>query len=220
METALVKKLLIKPAQTVLLVNPPENYAAQLDPLPQDVQLHFAAKGIYDGVQLFVQNSAELKRDLNWLIVHLRPDTVLWIMYPKKSSGIATDLAMMMDWEETTAHGLRPVASAAVNATWTALRFKPADMVKLSEVRNSEIEKNDLGQYIDIKNKTVMLPADLKSVMEEQAASVAFFESLSYTNKKEYLTWVLTARQQKTRHERMMKMVEKLLAGKKNPSEK
>src|SRR5260221_562409 len=43
---------------------------------------------------------------------------------------------------------------------------------------------------------------------------------LSYSNKKEYLLWILTAKQEKTRNERLGKLTEKLVAGKKNPSEK
>ncbi|MFD2147142.1 YdeI/OmpD-associated family protein [Mucilaginibacter antarcticus] len=49
---------------------------------------------------------------------------------------------------------------------------------------------------------------------------MAFYQSLSYSNKKEYVLWILSAKQDKTRDERLERMVDKLNAGKKNPSEK
>lgn len=219
-ESRLAKKLQIKPAHRVLLVNAPNNYKELLIPLPREAQITEKPEGTFDVIQLFVLTSEELKRDLVWLQNHLRPDTVLWITYPKKSSGIVSDLEMMHSWNETAKYGLSGVAAAAINETWTALRFRPSNQVKRSEVCNSEIENNALGQYIDVKNRIVTLPSELKSAMQHQASSLALFDSLSYTNKKEYVSWVLMAKQEKTKADRIQKMVEKLLAGKKNPSEK
>jgi len=219
-ESKLAKKLQIKPAHRVLLVNTPNSYTELLQPLPREVQIIEKPEGTFDVVQLFVLNSEELKRDLVWLQDHLRPETILWITYPKKSSGIVSDLEMMQSWDETAKYGLSGVAAAAINETWTALRFRPSTQVKRSEVCNSEIENSALGQYIDVKNRIVTLPAELLSAMQSQASSIASFDSLSYTNKKEYVSWVLTAKQEKTKADRIRKMVQKLLAGKKNPSEK
>jgi hypothetical protein len=219
-ESKLAKKLQIKTAHRVLLVNAPANYPELLDPLPREAHLFTQAEGKFDVVQLFVMNSKELQRDLVWLQDHLRLDTILWIAYPKKSSGVESDLEMMQSWEETAKYGLSGVAAAALNETWTALRFRPSGQVKKSEVCNSEIENNTLGQYIDVKNRVVVLPAELQSAMQEKPGAIAFFETLSYTNKKEYVSWVLTAKQEKTKTDRIQKTVEKLLEGKKNPAEK
>jgi len=219
-ENKLARKLHIKPKHKVLLVNPPANYAELLEPLPGDTQIFTVAEGRFDVVQLFVNNSHELRRDLSWLQENLRPDTVFWITYPKKGSGIESDLGMMKSWDETTRYGLSGVAAAAINETWTALRFRPDNQVKRSEVCNSEIETNPLGEFIDVKNRIVTLPDDLLFAMQGQPDSIAFFQSLSFTNKKEYVSWVLTAKQEKTKTERINKTVEKLIAGKKNPSEK
>lgn len=216
----LAKKLLIKASQRILLVNEPVNYTELLGPLPKDVKICTTAEGNFDFVQLFVLNSQELQRDLQWLQPHLRPDTILWITYPKKSSGIVSDLEMMQSWDETSKYGLSAVAAVSINETWTSLRFRPKAQVKRSEVCNSAIENNALGQYINIKNRIVTLPPDLQWAMQAQPAAINFFESLSYTNKKEYVSWVLTAKQDKTKTDRIQKTVEKLLAAKKNPSEK
>ena len=216
----LSRKLLIKPAHRILLVNAPVTYPEMLAPLPQEAELITVPDGTFDVIQLFVTKRTELKRDLNWLQGHLRKDTIFWITYPKKSSGIPTDLEMMQSWDETSIYGLSGVAAAAINDTWTALRFRPVEQVKKSSTCNAEIENSAIGQFIDVKNRKVTLPPELLEVLQASPRSILFFESLSFTNKKEYVSWVLTAKQEKTKTERIQKTAEKLLSGKKNPSEK
>ena len=141
-------------------------------------------------------------------------------MYPKKSSGIPSDLDMMHSWEQLAKYGLDGVASASVDSAWTAIRFRPKDQVKKSAVGNESISQNELGEYIDVVNRLVSLPPFLKAQLEQHPKALEFFNTLSYTNKKEYVLWLLTAKQEKTRSERLTKTVDKLLAGKKNPAEK
>ncbi|HQT21662.1 MAG: hypothetical protein B7X86_01890 [Sphingobacteriales bacterium 17-39-43] len=215
---SLSKKLLIKPGKSVLLVNSPQYYISLLEPLPEAVQISFDTAGNYDVIQLFVLNNSELKKELKNLQSYFLADTIIWIAYPKKTSGTATDLGMMSSWEETSRYNLRPVASVAINETWTALRFRPNDQIKNSDVSNSSIRVNELSKYIDVDKRIITLPPELRKKLNPQAAD--FFKSLSYTNKKEYITWILTAKQEKTRTERILKSAEKLSAGKKNPSEK
>ncbi|MEO8795571.1 MAG: YdeI/OmpD-associated family protein [Daejeonella sp.] len=216
----LAKKLLIKPAQRILLINPPENYTDLINPLPREAEIFRHPEGNYDVIQVFVLNKLELIIELERLQDHLRPDTILWICYPKKTSGIHSDLEMMQSWDETATYGLSGVTALSINETWTALRFKPTNQIVRSGVGNAEIEQNELGKYIDVKNKAVVLPPELKSGLEQKPNTLHFFNTLSYTNKKEYITWVLTAKQQKTKDERIKNTLEKLAAGKKNPSEK
>lgn len=215
---ALTKKLLIKPGKSVLLVNSPEHYARLLEPLPGNVRISYEARGNYDIIQLFVLNNSELRKELKNLQSYFQADTIIWIAYPKKTSGMITDLGMMNSWEETSKYSLRPVASVAINETWTALRFRPNDQIKNSDVSNSSIRVNELSKYIDVDKRIITLPPELSKKLNPQAAD--FFKSLSYTNKKEYVTWILTAKQEKTRTDRILKSAEKLSAAKKNPSEK
>jgi hypothetical protein len=216
----LAKKLQVKPGKHWLLFNTPENYLASLEPLPGGATIAYEAKGSFDGVQLFVKNSTELVAGLKVVIPVLKPDTVLWIAYPKKSSGIKTDLEMMGSWDEPAKYGLNTVAAASVNETWTALRFRPEGQSKISEGRNDSLRQNDYGAYIDVDNKIITLPEDIKTILQKKTKALANYEKLSYSNRKEYVLWILTAKQEKTRSERLLKMVEKLEAGKKNPSEK
>ena len=216
----LAKKLQLKPGKHWLLFNAPANYLASLEPLPEGATISYQAKGNFDGVQLFVKNSAELIAELKVIVPVLKPDTVFWIIYPKKSSGIKSDLEMMSSWDEPAKYGLGGVASAAINETWTALRFRPREQTITSDTCNSEIKNNEYSNYIDIDNKIVRLPDEIKNIFQKNQQALANYEKLSYSNRKEYVLWILTAKQEKTRSERLLKMVEKLEAGKKNPSEK
>ncbi|NNU34667.1 hypothetical protein HK413_12405 [Mucilaginibacter sp. S1162] len=89
--SALAKKLLIKPGKNWLFYNAPKSYFATLEPLPEGVTLFFIPNRQVDGVQLFVKNAAELAESLKIIVPVLKPDTVFWITYPKKSSGIKSD---------------------------------------------------------------------------------------------------------------------------------
>ncbi|RWY56962.1 YdeI/OmpD-associated family protein [Mucilaginibacter gilvus] len=216
----LAKKLLMKPGQTWLVLNPPEDYLAALEPLPDGVTLAVELTGAVDGIQFFVKNSAELGASLDQMAPILKPETVLWCIYPKKNKGIDTDLEMMSGWEVAKKHGLRPVASAAINDIWTTLRFRPEVLVKHSESRNEAIKTNDYANYIDPEKKTVTLPADVAEALDSAPGTLAAFSKLAYSHRKEYVVWVLSAKQEQTRLNRVTKMAEMLAAGKKNPSEK
>jgi hypothetical protein len=217
----LAKKLLMKPGQQWLIVNPPEDYLAALEPLPDGVQLSFTVKGSVNGMQVFVKNSAELTEVLKQLKPALTEETTLWVIYPKKSLGIETDLQMMSGWEVAKPYGLRPVASAAINNVWTALRFRPEHLVKHSDSSKEAIRKeNDYSDYIDVDKKLIRLPSYLQEALAHERAAMATYEKLAWSHRKEYLVWILSAKQEQTRANRIDKMVEMLLAGKKNPSEK
>lgn len=216
----LAKKLQVKPGKRWLLFNAPANYLSLLEPLPEGAIVSQEAKGVFDGVQLFVKNSSELTESLKLTVPALRADSVFWIIYPKKNSGIETDLAMMGNWTAPADHGLEPVASAAVDQTWTALRFRPIGQPKVSNVSADKIRQNEYGKWIDVDKKVITLRQDIKQALEQNPQAVANYDKLSWSNRKEYVLWILTAKQEKTREERLVKMVEKLKAGKKNPSEK
>jgi hypothetical protein len=216
----LAKKLFIKPGKRWLFFNAPANYLAALEPLPDNVTTSFEAEGTFDGIQLFVKNGRELTENLKVIVPALKPDTIFWISSPKKSSGIQSDLAMMGDWSMVTRYNLEHVAAIAVDDTWTASRFRPIGQAKASNVGADEIRQNEYGKWIDVDKKIIILRDDIKQTLEHNPQALANYEKLSWSNRKEYVLWVLTAKQEKTREERLVKMVEKLEAGKKNPSEK
>ncbi|MBB2144837.1 hypothetical protein GM921_05035 [Pedobacter sp. LMG 31464] len=220
MENPLFKKLYIKTGNVLCIQNAPENVLSILGDIPEGIKLTKDLGKPFDELLLFVKDSTELTQELKEITVKLQPTTLFWILYPKKSSNITSDLNMMAPWDELKTHQLTPCASAAINDTWTALRIKPLELVKSSGICNDDIQKNEYGNFVDVVNKIITLPEDLKSELEKSAKALNFFEQLSYSNRKEYILWILTAKQEKTRTDRISKTIEKLIAGKKNPSEK
>ncbi|TSD66210.1 YdeI/OmpD-associated family protein [Inquilinus sp. KBS0705] len=219
--TPLAKKLLIKPGQRWLMLHAPESFLASLEPLPNGVSFSYHTVGSFNGVLLFVKNSKEFALGLTELKSILTDDTIFWVIYPKQNKGIETDLNMMSGWEQSKAHGLRPVAAVAVNDVWTTLRFRPEKLVKHSDSSVESIKKqNDYSAYINPEKKQVTLPDDVAAALSTAPTAMAAYQSLAWSNRKEYIVWILDAKQEKTRTDRMAKMVDKLLAGKKNPSEK
>jgi hypothetical protein len=216
----IAKKLQIKAGKCWLFYNAPHHYPAALEPLPEGSKAEFTPAGNFDGIQLFVSDSADLAACLKVVAPLLKPDTIFWVTYPKKSSGIKSDLEMTGSWDELVKYGLRPVAAAAVDETWTALRLKQEGQTKVSEFCNEEIKKNEHAAFIDLENRKIILPPDMQQVITQSPNAMAFYEGLSFSNKKEYVVWILSAKQEKTRTERLGKIVDKLLNKKKNPSEK
>ena len=214
------KKLLLKANTRWLFYNEPDNFLSILDPVPEGLQLSFQANNTFDGILMFVTNGEGIAEGLQIIKPILKPETIFWIAYPKKSSGMNSGLQMMSDWDEPAKYGLRVVTSVSINDTWTALRFRFEGLSKLSDSRNDNISKNEFGEYIDVENKQVRLPASMQQVLETSAAALDFYHSLSFSNKKEYVVWILSAKQEKTREERLIRLVEKLVNKKKNPSEK
>ena len=128
-QTSLARKLLIKPGHRVAIINAPPGYMAKLAPLPEGAQATEHPEGTFDVVQLFARDTAELNRLAPTALASLKPDGVLWISYPKRSSKIQTDLTRDAGWEMITQTGRENVTQVAINDVWSAGRFMPADRV-------------------------------------------------------------------------------------------
>jgi hypothetical protein len=115
--TSLTQKLQIKPGKKWLIYNAPKGYLKSLELLPEGAKSTIIPKGNFDGIQLFAKNKAELSSSLKVIAPLLKPDTIFWVAYPKKSSDIESDMKMG-DWDEMTEYGLQGVASIAVNEKW------------------------------------------------------------------------------------------------------
>ncbi|TKC09453.1 YdeI/OmpD-associated family protein [Pedobacter frigoris] len=218
MENPLLKKLNFKPAFKILLVNEPDNVADVLGD-SSSIEILQQTHELFDGLLVFVKDSRELTQQLSAWGPKIRDKAIVWIAYPKKSSGIVSDLKMEK-WIELDAYNLTPCASASIDDTWTGIRIKPKGSVKTSGVGNNEIRKNEFAEFIDVEHKKVTVPPDLGRLFLQHPEASAFFESLAYSHKKEYVLWILTAKQEATRVNRLQKTLEMLLTGKKNPTMK
>jgi hypothetical protein len=124
-QTPLVKKLGIKAGQSVLVVNAPNKFLAEeLQPLPENVRLTPAQPGKQlDFIMLFVDSVKTLQKELRKLKQKLAHDGILWVSWPKKSSGIATDLSFDIVQRTGLKIGLVDVKICAVNEIWSGLKF-------------------------------------------------------------------------------------------------
>jgi hypothetical protein len=126
--TPLPTKLGIKPGHRVLVVGAPEGFS--LDPLPEGASLHRrAGTSSYDGGLVFCRDLGALVK--RWPPAHraVAPAGRLWVAWPKKASGVPTDLDENVVREHGLAHGRVDVKVCAIDETWSGLGF----VVRLSE---------------------------------------------------------------------------------------
>ncbi len=125
MPRKLISKLQIKPAMRIMLLNSPPGYEAALGRLPEGVVVVSRPRGQVDLVQLFCRSMRELKDGLPRATQHLKHDGVFWISWPKQSARTPTDLSRDILWRVMLNAHFKPVASVAIDQTWSALRFRP-----------------------------------------------------------------------------------------------
>jgi hypothetical protein len=119
--TPLARKLGIIPGGMVLLDGAPDGFS--LGDLPPDVTINRrAGREPYDVILCFCPTSARLRS--RWPVLHPRttPAGALWIAWPKKASGLATDMNEHVVREYALSHGRVDVKVCAVDDTWSAFK--------------------------------------------------------------------------------------------------
>ncbi len=217
----LLEKLQLKDEKNLLIQGLPSSiekqfakitYAKNVTPLLKSKKVDFAL--------LFALSQNQLNNVLNEVFPALHDDTKLWVAYPKTASKIVSDLNRDCSWDLLTQKEYECVRQVALDHVWSAMRFKKLDKIPnrtrafSSEVRSSEING------IDFEKRLVVPPVELDKLFTKHAEAQEFFVSLSFTNQKEYVSWIEGAKKEETRKRRLETALEKLLAGKKNPSEK
>ena len=125
----LLRKLLIKPGQRLLVLNAPREYLRWLEENAQDVCILTEIVGEFDFAHIFVENSEELDINIHKVKEALKFDGCLWISYPKQSRKYTSELSRDQLWKLMQPYGLAPVAQVSVNDIWTAMRFRPIEMI-------------------------------------------------------------------------------------------
>lgn len=120
---SLVEKLGIKPGATIVILNAPRGYGRVLGRLPPRVRRRTGLAGAIDFVQFFTREKRELERRFAVLERALAPAGQLWISWPKRSSGVPTDLTEDVIRAIGLAHDLVDVKVAAVDEVWSGLKF-------------------------------------------------------------------------------------------------
>jgi len=121
--TPLVKKLGIKEGFRVSLVGAPEGFRDELDGLPNGVTFVTSVQTKLDFCLFFTKTRSELTQNFSRLSAKLTPTGMLWIAWPKRASGVATDLSDSVVREIGLNAGLVDVKVCAVNEIWSGLKF-------------------------------------------------------------------------------------------------
>jgi len=97
--SSLAHKMKLKPGQRAAVANPPDGFLNELGPLPARVQVAGKLHGQFEWLQVFVKNKAELDKLVPRLVRALKPESLLWISFPKGTSKIQTDLTRDRGWD-------------------------------------------------------------------------------------------------------------------------
>lgn len=214
------KKLRLQENQTVAVINQPKDFLSAIKPLPKGVKILATPATKADHIYWFVKTAAEVKKGQSRALNMLQHGNMLWIMHPKGSSGIQTDLTRDKGWESLTADSrLSWVSYISFNEIWTAvgLRLKTEADKKREEKPQQE---RLIFQYADSKTKTIRLPEDLEKTLGKNKKAKQVWDSLAFSHRREYVEWIITAKRTETREARLKGTIEKLLNGRKNPTDK
>lgn len=217
---SLFEKLQLKDEKNLLIQGIPSSiekqfakltYAKNVTPLLKSKKVEFAL--------VFALSQQQLNNVMKEVFPALSAETKLWVAYPKTSSKIVSDLNRDCSWDLLIKNGYESVRQVAVDNVWSAIRFKKVETIPNKDRSFSDIKTTE-SNGIDFEKRLVVPPAELGSMFLKHKEAQSFFTSLSFSNQKEYVSWIEAAKKEETRKRRLETALEKLLAGKKNPSEK
>jgi hypothetical protein len=119
----LVQKLGIKPATRIVALEAPPGYVSALGALPPGATLHSRLPAASEFIHRFVRRRAQLEADFPRLARALSDAGALWISWPKRASGVETDLSENIVRDIGLEQGLVDVKVCAVDEVWSGLKF-------------------------------------------------------------------------------------------------
>jgi hypothetical protein len=209
------QKLKIKKSQSILTLNAPTDYKKSLGDLPADVKITDSGKAVSQ-VHWFVKDRAQLEKELKKVLPLIKDDTLCWIFYPKGTSKIQTDLTRDKGWDELRKTNLQWINLISFDETWSAFGLREKKNTEITKELNAK--ERPILAYIDPGTKTLVLPEDFAGPLQKHKKAEAFFNTLSFTNRKEWVEWIVTAKREETRTERVKASVERLAKQWKNPA--
>jgi hypothetical protein len=216
MENILNKKLHLKPGLILAVINAPEGYLNKLQPLPENVTISNIIISNCDFIQYFVSNIADLEKALPVCKKAVKQSGSIWISYQKQSSKVKTDLNRDISFPILEKYGFMGVTLISIDETWSAFRIKPVtDNTVKKSVKDAGFKK-----YIDKENRIITPPEDLQKELKKSTKAAEFFNTLAFSNKKEYVQWILDAKREDTRNKRVRGTIAMLLKALKNPFDK
>ena len=119
----IVQKLGIKPGFCIFVDGTPIAYDKLVGALPPAASVRAAPKPPLDMVHLFATHAAGLAAKLRGYRKVIAPDGMIWVSWPKKSSGVASDLSDIVVRETALPLGLVDTKVCAIDDVWSGLKF-------------------------------------------------------------------------------------------------
>jgi hypothetical protein len=121
--TPLPKKLGIKPGHNVVILNAPGDYREVLGDVPEGVRFGSRIESGHDIIHLFTRSRRDLEKELPRMGRKIAPNGMIWVSWPKKASGVPTDITEDVIRDTALALGLVDVKVCAVDDTWSGLKL-------------------------------------------------------------------------------------------------
>jgi hypothetical protein len=118
-----IQKLGIKPGFRIFVAGAPADYGNIVGELPDGAKLVSQMKAPLDMVHLFARQAKGLAAKLSRYRDAIAADGMIWVSWPKKSSGAVTDLSDIVVREVALPLGLVDIKVCAVDETWSGLKF-------------------------------------------------------------------------------------------------
>ncbi len=217
MVSTISQKLKIKAGDTLLTVNEPSEFQKGLKGLPNSVKVVESGKD-YNQVHWFVLNRTQMENQVSKVMKLVKPGIIVWVYYPKGTSKLQTDLNRDKGWDCLLAESdkLAWINLISFDDTWSVFGFR----AKTEADRKMEAKpkpEREIFKWVNPQTKEVKLPEDLEAALKKNKKASEFFNTLSFTNKKEYIEWIVTAKQETTRTDRINGTIERLGKHWKNP---
>ena len=122
---SLLSKMKLKSGSRAAIINAPEGYWEEIRPMPAGVRVEDKLQGEFDWIQVFVKTKADLGKLIPRVLPSLKPESILWISFPKGSSKEQTDLTRDKGWEAVKTAELKWINLISINESWSAFSMRP-----------------------------------------------------------------------------------------------
>jgi len=120
---SVVQKLGIKPGFCIFVAGAPAAYSEIVGQLPAEVTMAARLKAPLDMVHVFATEAAGLAGKLRRYRAAIAPDGMIWVSWPKKASGVSSDLTDVVVRNTALPLGLVDIKVCAIDEVWSGLKF-------------------------------------------------------------------------------------------------